>query len=52
MATTFLPYLTGEVEEGPRKEIFYFTDDGDLSALRYGDWKAGLHGADGVQRAL
>ena len=23
----------------PRKEIFYFTDDGDLSALRYGDWK-------------
>ena len=24
---------------GPRKEIFYFTDDGDLSALRYEDWK-------------
>ncbi|SFZ98314.1 Arylsulfatase [hydrothermal vent metagenome] len=23
----------------PRKEIFYFTDDGDLSALRYGPWK-------------
>jgi len=23
----------------PRKEIFYFTDDGDLSALRYNDWK-------------
>ncbi|WP_115461945.1 arylsulfatase [Winogradskyella aurantiaca] len=23
----------------PRKEIFYFTDDGDLSALRYADWK-------------
>jgi len=22
-----------------RNEIFYFTDDGDLSALRYGDWK-------------
>jgi arylsulfatase len=36
----FLPYLTGQAEEGPRKEIFYFTDDGDLSALRYGDWKA------------
>ncbi len=34
-----LPYLTGEVEEGPRKEIFYFSDDGDLTALRYGDWK-------------
>jgi arylsulfatase A-like enzyme len=35
----FLPYLTGKAEEGPRTEIFYFTDDGDLSALRYEDWK-------------
>jgi arylsulfatase len=35
----FLPYLTGETDVGPRKEIFYFTDDGDLSALRYEDWK-------------
>jgi arylsulfatase len=34
-----LPLLTGETEASPRKEIFYFTDDGDLSALRYGDWK-------------
>jgi arylsulfatase len=24
----------------PRKEIFYFSDDGDLTALRYNDWKA------------
>ena len=23
----------------PRKEIFYFSDDGDLTALRYSDWK-------------
>jgi arylsulfatase A-like enzyme len=36
----FLPYLTGEEESGPRDEIFYFTDDGELSALRYRDWKA------------
>ncbi|MDH3978592.1 MAG: arylsulfatase [Gammaproteobacteria bacterium] len=35
-----LPMLTGETTESPRKEIFYFTDDGDLSALRVGDWKA------------
>jgi arylsulfatase len=35
----FLPQLTGEAEEGPRKEIFYFSDDGDLTALRYQDWK-------------
>jgi len=35
----FLPYLTGQTEAGPREEIFYFTDDGDLSSLRYRDWK-------------
>jgi arylsulfatase len=35
----FLPYLTGQEEKGPRKEIFYFSDDGDLTALRYDDWK-------------
>lgn len=23
----------------PRKEIFYFSDDGDLTAMRYNDWK-------------
>jgi len=36
----FLPHLTGEAEEGPRNEILYFSDDGDLTALRYNDWKA------------
>ena len=25
--------------ESPRNEIFYFSDDGDLTALRYRDWK-------------
>jgi arylsulfatase len=35
----FLPYLTGKEDKGPRKEIFYFSDDGDLTALRYQDWK-------------
>ena len=35
----FLPYLTGKVDKGPRREIFYFSDDGDLTALRYNDWK-------------
>ncbi len=35
-----LPLLTGESEDSPRKEIFYFSDEGDLTALRYGDWKA------------
>ncbi|PTO97068.1 arylsulfatase [Vibrio sp. 10N.286.48.B8] len=36
----FLPYLTGEEEKGRRHEVFYFTDDGDLAALRYNQWKA------------
>ncbi len=34
-----LPLLTGQVETGPRREVFYFSDDGDLTALRYEDWK-------------
>jgi len=35
----FLPYLTGQTQRGPRKEFFYFSDDGDLLALRYNNWK-------------
>ncbi|MCL1145452.1 arylsulfatase [Shewanella marinintestina] len=35
----FLPYLTGKDMTPPREEIFYFTDDGDLAALRFKDWK-------------
>jgi len=35
----FLPYLTGQTTESPRKEFFYFSDDGQLVALRYGRWK-------------
>ncbi|WP_245824559.1 arylsulfatase [Pseudoruegeria aquimaris] len=34
-----LPMLTGETDKSPRNEIFYFSDDGDLMALRYQDWK-------------
>lgn len=34
-----LPLLLGETEVSPREEIFYFSDDGDLTALRYKDWK-------------
>ncbi len=35
----FLPFFKGEVVEGPRKEFFYFLDEGSLEALRIGDWK-------------
>jgi arylsulfatase len=34
-----LPYLTGEVDESPRKGFIYFSDDGDLVALRFDNWK-------------
>ncbi|MEU7891948.1 arylsulfatase [Nonomuraea sp. NPDC049152] len=34
-----LPYLTGEVDESARKHFFYVSDDGDLTALRYHNWK-------------
>jgi arylsulfatase len=35
----FLPFFKGEVAEGPRREFFYFTDNGDLTAVRYNAWK-------------
>ena len=34
-----IPYLTGQVKESPRPAIFYFSDDGELMAVRVGDWK-------------
>lgn len=34
-----LPYLTGEVDESPRNFFFYVSDDGDLLAVRYDNWK-------------
>jgi arylsulfatase A-like enzyme len=34
-----LPFLKGEVKENPRKGFLYWSDDGDLMALRVGNWK-------------
>jgi len=34
-----LPFLTGATDKSPREEFFYFSDDGDLLALRYDNWK-------------
>jgi arylsulfatase len=34
-----LDHLTGVSPTTDRHEIFYFSDDGDLTALRYDDWK-------------
>ncbi|MDX9911592.1 MAG: arylsulfatase [Phycisphaerales bacterium] len=33
-------YLSGKAKESPRKEFWYFNDDGMLVATRIGDWKA------------
>ncbi|MEO0578721.1 MAG: arylsulfatase [Pseudomonadota bacterium] len=35
----FLPFLTGEVDKGPRDKFFYIGDGGEVMAVRVGDWK-------------
>jgi len=35
-----LDYLTGGLEESPRKGFIYVNDAGEIAALRYQDWKA------------
>ncbi len=42
-----LPYLTGKVKESPRNAFFYVSDDGDIMAVRVGDYKLAFE----VQRA-
>jgi arylsulfatase A-like enzyme len=37
-----LPYLSGEMKESPRNFFFYFSDDGDILAIRMGDYKVVL----------
>lgn len=32
-------YLSGRTDESPRREYFYVSDDGELVALRFDDWK-------------
>jgi len=34
-----IPHLTGKEKKSPRKGFIYFTDDGDVAALRYDNWK-------------
>ncbi len=35
-----LDYFSGKVEDSPRKEFIYVNDDGQIVAIRLGDWKA------------
>lgn len=34
-----MPYLSGKEERSPRSDFLYWTDDGDIAALRYNNWK-------------
>ena len=34
-----LDYITGATNQSPRQHFFYVSDDGDLTALRYDNWK-------------
>jgi arylsulfatase A-like enzyme len=34
-----LPYLTGDEDQSPRRGMIYFSDDGDVLAVRYDNWK-------------
>jgi arylsulfatase len=34
-----MPFFKGEVTESPRKDFLYWSDDGDLFAIRVLDWK-------------
>jgi arylsulfatase A-like enzyme len=34
-----MPFLKGDAKEAPRKEFLYWSDDGDLMALRVQNWK-------------
>jgi arylsulfatase len=35
-----LPLFKGDAKESPRREFLYWSDDGDLMAIRVGPWKA------------
>jgi arylsulfatase A-like enzyme len=38
-----LDYFIGATDESPRNWFFYTSDDGLITAIRYGDWKAVFH---------
>jgi arylsulfatase len=43
----FIPFFKSEVAVGPRREFFYFDDNGNLNALRYNDWKISFSWIEG-----
>jgi arylsulfatase len=43
----FMPRFMGQAAEGPRHEIFYFNNSGDLLAVRYDAWKSNFKTIEG-----
>jgi arylsulfatase A-like enzyme len=35
----FMPYFEGKAEKGPREQVYYFDQGGNLNAIRWKDWK-------------
>jgi arylsulfatase len=35
----FMPVVSGKTKKGPREEILYFSQGGELNAIRWNDWK-------------
>ena len=35
-----MPFFKGEEKKSPREEFIYWTDDGNVAAIRYNNWKA------------
>ena len=43
----FLPYFKGDVKKGPREQILYFGQGGELNAVRWNDWKVNFASMEG-----
>ncbi len=43
----FMPFFNGDTEKGPREEIYYFSQGGDLDAVRWNDWKISFNIIEG-----
>lgn len=44
----FMPFFNGDAKESPRNEFFYFSQNGDLNALRWKDWKVSFAKNEGT----
>jgi arylsulfatase len=43
----FAPYFQGKAETGPREEVYYFSQGGDLDAVRWRNWKVSFNVIEG-----